>query len=217
MMNSAARAPRGPSWIRWIASAGAKLPTANTIVANRISHGTRLAKIAVGVHNSRSAPISPPTRLKTNKPRTLNSATARIVRRYAHAPANVPENGATTLDAFASMGLRPANRSAGNVPRVPPPASEFRAPPRNAAAMRTIVVTSCGMCGLCEAVNPAVPSRELGSDGAAGLTIFTNFLKCRGRERRLFRPARHGKAGLACIGADREDEMPSFSHGQEGY
>lgn len=51
----------------------------------------------------------------------------------------------------------------------------------------------------------------LGFSRAAGLTIFTNFLKCRGRERRLFRPARNGKAGLACIGANREDEMPSFS------
>ena len=99
--------------------------------------------MVVGVHNSRSAPISPPTRLKTNKPRTLNSATARILRRYAHAPANVPENSATTLDAFASMGLSPANRRAGNVTKVPPPASEFRAPPRNAAAMRMTVVTRC--------------------------------------------------------------------------
>src|SRR6516162_7871728 len=110
MMKSAAKALRGPSWIRLIASTGAKLPTANTIVANRINHGTRLAKIAVGVHNSSSAPISPPTRLKTNKPTTLNSATARILRRYAHAPANVPENSATTLDAFASMGVEPGKQ-----------------------------------------------------------------------------------------------------------
>src|SRR6516165_1265407 len=71
MMNSVAKAPRGPSWIRWIASAGAKLPTANTIVANRISHGMRLAKIAVGVHNSRSAPISPPTRKQCDHARCI--------------------------------------------------------------------------------------------------------------------------------------------------
>jgi hypothetical protein len=50
-----------------------------------------------------------------------------------------------------------------------------------------------------------------GFSRAAGLTIFTNFLKCRGRGAALFRPARNGKAGLACIGANREDEMPSFS------
>src|SRR5215472_12177789 len=92
MMKSATKALRGPGWTRWIASTGAKLPRANTIVANRISHGTRLAKMVIGVHNSRSAPISPPTRLKANKLRTLNSATAMILRRYAHAPANVPEN-----------------------------------------------------------------------------------------------------------------------------
>jgi len=55
----------------------------------------------------------------------------------------------------------------------------------------------------------SVPGLEFSR--AAGLTIFTNFLKCRGRERRFFRPARNGKAGLACIGANREDEMPSFS------
>jgi hypothetical protein len=61
------------------------------------------------------------------------------------------------------MGLSPANSSAGNVTKVPPPASEFRAPPRNAAAMRTIVVMSGGMWGLYEAVNSAVPRRELGS------------------------------------------------------
>jgi hypothetical protein len=41
------------------------------------------------------------------------------------------------------MGLSPANRSAGNVTRVPPPASEFRAPPKNAAAIRMTVVTRC--------------------------------------------------------------------------
>jgi hypothetical protein len=51
----------------------------------------------------------------------------------------------------------------------------------------------------------------LGFSRAAGLTIFTNFLKCRGRGAALFRPARNGKAGLACIGANRENEMPSFS------
>src|SRR5262249_3793140 len=41
-----------------------------------------------------------------------------------------------------SLGSRPANRRVGNVTKVPPPASEFRAPPRNAAAMRMMVVTS---------------------------------------------------------------------------
>jgi hypothetical protein len=46
---------------------------------------------------------------------------------------------------------------------------------------------------------------------AAGLTIFTNVLKCRRKGAALFCPARNGKAGLACIGANREDEMPSFS------
>src|SRR5262245_30060541 len=149
MMKSATKALRRPGWTRWIASTGAKLPTANTIVANRISHGTRLAKMRLGVYNKISAPHRPPTRPKANKFRTLNSATAMILRRYAHAPANVPENSATTLDAFASMGLSPANRRAGNVTKVPPPASEFRAPPRNAAIMRTTVVTRCGMCVGC--------------------------------------------------------------------
>src|SRR6516225_3067263 len=56
---------------------------------------------------------------------------------------------AFVIDAFASMGLSPANRRAGNVIKVPPPASEFRAPPRNAAIMRTTVVTRCGMCVGC--------------------------------------------------------------------
>src|SRR5262249_16446781 len=59
MMNSAARALRGPNWMRWIASTGAKLPTANTIVANRISHGTRLEKIAVGGPQQQKCPDQP--------------------------------------------------------------------------------------------------------------------------------------------------------------
>src|SRR5579863_9392500 len=65
---------------------------------------------------------------------------ARMLRRYAQAPANVPGNSATTLDALASIGLRPANSSAGKVMSVPPPASEFNAPPANAARKRMRVV-----------------------------------------------------------------------------
>ena len=53
---------------------------------------------------------------------------------------SVAGKSATTLDALASIGLSPANRSAGNVTRLPPPASALRAPPRNAAAVRMMVV-----------------------------------------------------------------------------
>jgi hypothetical protein len=63
-----------------------------------------------------------------------------MLRRYAQVLENVPGKSATTLVAFASIGLSPANRSAGNVTRLPPPASALRAPPRNAAAVRTMVV-----------------------------------------------------------------------------
>jgi len=72
------------------------------------------------------------------------------------------------------------------------------------------------MCGLCEAVNSAVPSRELGSEAgilARGRTYNLHKLpEMYGKGAApFFRPARNGKAGLACIGANREDEMPSFS------
>ena len=93
-----------------------------------------------GVDNSKSAPSKPPNKLSMKKPVTLTSVMPKMFRRYAQTLENVPGNRATTLDAFASIGLSPANRSAGNVTRLPPPASALRAPPRNAAAVSTMTV-----------------------------------------------------------------------------
>jgi hypothetical protein len=94
----------------------------------------------LGVDKSKSAPSKPPNRLSMKKPVTLTSVMPKMLRRYAQTLENVPGNRATTLDAFASIGLSPANRSAGNVTRLPPPASALRAPPRNAAAVSTMTV-----------------------------------------------------------------------------
>ena len=107
------------------------------IVETSTSQGTRLAKTAVGVDNSSSAPSTPPTRLTMERPVTLTSVTLKMLPRYAQTLANVAGNNATTLDAFASMGLSPTNSSAGNVTSDPPPASALRAAARAAAPVRS--------------------------------------------------------------------------------
>jgi hypothetical protein len=114
------------------------------MVANSTSQGTRAANTELGVHNSSSAPTNPPTRLTTASFVTLTSVTSKTLRRYAQALVKVAGNSATTLDALATMGLRPANSNAGNVTSDPPPASALRAPPRNAVAVRTMMVITSG-------------------------------------------------------------------------
>jgi hypothetical protein len=74
------------------------------------------------------------------RPVTLTSVTSKMLRRYAHALTNVAGNSATTLEAFASIGLSPANSNAGNVTSDPPPASALSAPPRKAEAARAMTV-----------------------------------------------------------------------------
>src|ERR1700733_8241661 len=52
--------------------------------------------------------------------------------------ANTPGSNAAVLVVFALIGGTPTNSSAGNVRKLPPPATEFNAPPNTAAANRTI-------------------------------------------------------------------------------
>src|SRR5258708_20409572 len=61
----------------------------------------------------------------------------RILRRYAHPLETLPGIRATMLDAFESIGLRPAKSRAGNATRPPPPANALSTPPRKPAAIRT--------------------------------------------------------------------------------
>ena len=77
MTNCTTRTERPPSRSR-AASAGMKLPTAKTAVANSSSQGTSPAKARSGVVSNRTAPTTPPTRLTTEKAVTLTSVTPRI-------------------------------------------------------------------------------------------------------------------------------------------
>src|SRR5262245_28497826 len=113
------------------------------MVANSINDGTMPANKATGVNSSRRAPTSPPTRLTRRTFLTLNSVMVTMSCRYAHAAVNVPGNRATALEALASIGPSPANNKAGNVTRLPPPASEFKAPPTNAARKSMVAVMKC--------------------------------------------------------------------------
>ncbi len=57
--------------------------------------------------------------------------------RYAAADATDAGQRTTALVAFAVMGSTPATTSAGNVRKLPPPATELSAPPRLAATARS--------------------------------------------------------------------------------
>jgi hypothetical protein len=58
-------------------------------------------------------------------------------RRYANDADTAAGHNATELVAFAVTGAIPTNKSAGNVRKLPPPATEFSAPPRAAEANRS--------------------------------------------------------------------------------
>src|SRR5262245_7354229 len=97
------------------------------------------------------AGIGPSSTIRARKALCLELSLGGTLAILNHA---VIDSGIPRESATQRLGISPANRRAGNVTKVPPPASEFRAPPRNAAIMRTTVVTRCGVCGLqCAGLN----------------------------------------------------------------
>src|SRR6201987_1789390 len=108
------------------------LPKANSSVAPSVSHGSTRLKGWAGVRKSRNAPARPPTRLAANSGiRTLLEIFRRL--RYAPPLAAAPVQSAMVLVALAGMGGPPVNNRAGNAMKLPPPATEFKAPPRTPA------------------------------------------------------------------------------------
>src|SRR5581483_6179813 len=112
----------------------------NSSVAKRIRNGTSLSKTPGGVSLSSHAPASPPIRLGITISHS-RGATLRASRLYPHALPTVPGQMATVLVALAVTEFSPSQMSAGNEINVPPPATEFTAPARNAATNDT---AACG-------------------------------------------------------------------------
>src|SRR5579875_7439 len=96
----------------------------------------RRTKVACGVCSNRSAPPMPPTRLMALRtPSTTRSREASSLR-YAPTLATEPGQRATVLVALALIGGTPVKMSAGKEIKLPPPATEFNAPPNIAAKNR---------------------------------------------------------------------------------
>lgn len=108
-------------------------PKVNVAVASSNSHGRSRMKLSSEVRTSSKPPRRPPTRLM-NPRRSVHSRAWPISRRYATALDNDAGHIANVDVAFADTGATPAYSSAGSVRNDPPPATEFNAPPRNAAA-----------------------------------------------------------------------------------
>ena len=116
---------------------GAKLPQANTMVANSTSQGTRCAKKLDGVTSSSTAPQAPPTRLMITSA-LKDSPAAPVTRlRPVSAVAICAGNRAMVEVMLAARASMPVNISAGRVTNEPPPASAFCTPAHSAARNRT--------------------------------------------------------------------------------
>ena len=70
--------------------------------------------------------------------------------RYAPPLAVAPLHNAIVFVAFAGIGGTPLNSSAGNAMKLPPPATEFSAPPSAAAKNRKTMVSICKQLGVSE-------------------------------------------------------------------
>ena len=92
-----------------------------------ISHGSRRMKLVSDVRTSSTAPTNPPTRLATLSRASHFGGVAASSRRYANMLDSVPGQRTTVLVALATIGVTPANSSAGKVRNDPPPATELSA------------------------------------------------------------------------------------------
>ena len=86
-----------------------------------------LANLWLGVTSSNWLPAAPPTRHTSRIHRNVRPRTGEELR-YTQAEAMPPGTRTTAEVALAQMGLKPANNSAGNVRKVPPPASALATP-----------------------------------------------------------------------------------------
>ena len=115
-----------------------------TAVAMSRSHGTRSENVEFEVLSSRILPMTEPARLAIVIHNRKLLSTLRMVSRYTQADANAPGRSTSDAVALACTGAIPANRRAGKVRKVPPPASALVAPPRMAAARRIRYVITGG-------------------------------------------------------------------------
>ena len=107
-------------------------------LANRSRGGINLSNDLLAVCSNSHAPMAPPTRLVRVRVQPIARETVTSLR-YAKALAAAAGQSANVAVAFAGTGDTPAMSNAGNVTKVPPPATAFRAPPlAEAAASRSI-------------------------------------------------------------------------------
>src|SRR5438045_4177117 len=99
----------------------------NRAVAPNTSHGTIAENRSGDVCMSNKVPPSPPRRLGSAKAPAHGSAPLRSSR-YPTMLLNDAGQSATVLVALATIGVIPSPTRAGNVRRVPPPATEFMTP-----------------------------------------------------------------------------------------
>ena len=105
----------------------------NKTVANNKSHGTMFSKPSAETFVNPQAPIMPPNRLMPSI-FGISLLRANISDLKANAPLKYPGHEAKVFVALAIMGGMPANTRTGKIIKLPPPASEFIAPPKIPAA-----------------------------------------------------------------------------------
>ena len=81
--------------------------------------------------------------------------------RYAPPLAAAPVHNASVFVAFAGMGGTPVNKRAGNAMKLPPPATEFNAPPSAPAKNRKMMISGVKPSGVPERCCPS-QSAEVG-------------------------------------------------------
>ena len=92
--------------------------------------------------------------------------------RYAPPLAAAPVHSAIVFVAFAGIGGTPVNNSAGNAIKLPPPATEFNAPPSAPAKNRKMIVSRVKLLGVSETRASRQTTNVpliLTSDGGEGL------------------------------------------------
>src|SRR2546421_1119598 len=117
----------------------------NRAVAPNTSHGTVAENRSGDVCMSNMAPTAPPRRLGSAKAPAHGIAPLSSSR-YPTMLLNDAGQSATVLVALATIGVIPSPTRAGNVRRVPPPATEFMTPLIVAATttrMRRSVADDC--------------------------------------------------------------------------
>lgn len=116
-----------------------KLPQANTMVANKMSHGTICTNTFTGVESNKSAPMPPPMKLIRKSCLKLVWRTPETKFLPAMLEVSCDGESAMVEVMLAESGSSPASINAGKVIKEPPPAKTFCAPaytPINAKKIR---------------------------------------------------------------------------------